>query len=132
MKKEVSFYNLIKDKLPGSVERVENSVDDGMPDVSCAYYGKDYWIELKVDLVVKPISSPFDLLRASQKAWHIRRAAEGSIIFVLVRTKHNVQLFKKQNTTPSESYSELLTLKIPCRTWKDLTKIIEIELKNWS
>ena len=109
--KESSFWKYIKKYLPGEVERVENSVGEGMPDVCGTWRGVDYWIELKT--IDKELKSPFwvmpncealsaeaventknirKLLRYSQIIWHSRRSLHGALVYVLVRGKTSFAL----------------------------------------
>ena len=84
MTPERTFWELIKDHLPGDVSRIENGADEGTPDVSGAY-GRDYWVELKVCFNKRDLAQVPSLLLASQVVWHLRRARHGSIIYVAVR-----------------------------------------------
>jgi hypothetical protein len=89
---ERDFWNLIREKLPGEVERVENAVNSGMPDISCAYE-KDYWIELKA-VDGNNQTSPLTLLRPSQIIWHKKRGRQGSIIFVFVKYNDRIVMYR--------------------------------------
>ena len=77
MTPERTFWELIKDHLPGDVSRIENGADEGTPDVSGAY-GRDYWVELKVCFNKRDLAQVPSLLLASQVVWHLRRARHGS------------------------------------------------------
>ena len=46
--KESQFWALVKGKLPGHVERVENALTRGTPDVNMCVEGTEFWLELKV------------------------------------------------------------------------------------
>ena len=88
-KPESAFYQLLKRNqvIPGDVSRVENTADVGMPDLSCAFNGRDYWVELKFS-EKKAVETDFpSLLRPAQKVWHARREKEGSRIFLLTQCK---------------------------------------------
>ena len=81
---EQKFWKLIKPHLPGDVSRVENTADNGMPDIN-GTCGIDYWVELKV-CNNKEKERPIEkLLRPDQIVWYNRRAQQGACIFVLVR-----------------------------------------------
>lgn len=84
-KPEQTFWNLIKDHVPGDKSRVENISDPGMPDVSGVYGDRDYWIELKVCSNKGTVRHPETLLRPAQNVWIKRRVKHGSIVFVLVK-----------------------------------------------
>lgn len=81
---EQNFWKLIKKYLPGDVSRIENIADNGTPDVSGAYKGVDYWVELKVCNNLKKVKDPLDLLGNNQKIWHMKRNQQGSLIFVFI------------------------------------------------
>jgi hypothetical protein len=92
-KAEQQFYNLLKPYLPGDFERVENFASTGMPDVSGAWEGRDYFIELKA----QPEKEDGDiekLLEVSQRVWFRRRCPCGSLIFVVVRFLHRIIISK--------------------------------------
>ncbi|MCK5609902.1 hypothetical protein KAR91_48970 [Candidatus Pacearchaeota archaeon] len=84
MTPEQNFWKLIKLHLPGDVSRIENVADVGTPDVSGAYQGKDYWIELKVCKNKIKITEVTSILRIQQISWHMRRSEHGSLIFVAI------------------------------------------------
>ncbi len=46
--KESQFWALVKGKLPGHVERVENAVAKGTPDVNICFAGTETWLGRKV------------------------------------------------------------------------------------
>jgi hypothetical protein len=81
--KEKQFWNTIKKYLPGDLCRIENSADQGTPDVS-ACDGMDYWVELKVCKNKKDFKDVKKLLKPEQVIWHLRRGNMGSLIFVAV------------------------------------------------
>ncbi len=80
---ERDLWKLVKEHLPGEVERVENIVSRGTPDVSGACR-MDYWVELKV-CRTKKLQDIDKLCSALQMRWHHLRACQGSRVFVLVR-----------------------------------------------
>lgn len=88
-KPEQLFYDLIKKYLPGDISRIENIVDNGTPDLSCAAYGRDYWVELKShpDEEFEGIDQIVSYIEPTQKVWHARRTKVGSLIFVICRFK---------------------------------------------
>jgi hypothetical protein len=89
---EQDFWELIKEHIPGEANRVENSADNGMPDVSCCF-GIDYWIELKVCSNKEKIRDIVSLLRDDQIVWHLRRGKLGSLIFVIVRYYSRIVIY---------------------------------------
>mgnify|MGYP006280126209 CR=1 FL=1 len=112
---EKNFWKLLKKHLPGDASRVENSADEGMPDVSGAYAknygvlstGIDYWIELKVCNNKLKVVDPSKLMRESQKSWHFLRARQGSIIFVMVRYSFWIAVY---SATKEHGVYRLLTM----------------------
>jgi len=90
-KPEQKFWNLIKDHLPGSLDRIENIVESGMPDVSACYKGNDYWVELKI--CQKKLCDVKKLHEPSQLSWHTRRVNAGSLIFVIVKHKKEIKIY---------------------------------------
>lgn len=93
-KPEQRFYQLIKGHLPGDVSRVENIADSGTPDITGAYKGKDYWIELKISTNIYKIVSPEKLLRPAQIVWHTRRGKHYSIIIVLTQYPKTIAMHR--------------------------------------
>jgi hypothetical protein len=91
---EQKFWDLIKKHLPGEVSRIENSADVGTPDVSGAYNGKDYWIELKICNNKEKIRDVTSLHRNEQLIWHLKRGKQGSIILVMVRYPKFIMIYR--------------------------------------
>lgn len=91
---ERKFWNELKKHLPGTTSRIENEVDSGDPDVSGAYDGQDYWIELKYCSNKSKEKNIYKLLRPSQIAWHARRAKQGSLILTIVRYEVMIVVYK--------------------------------------
>lgn len=89
---EKRLWQLVKSHLPGTAERIENVVGAGVPDVSAAAAGRDYWVELKV-CRTKKAKSPDELCEPLQLRWHTRRRQHGSSVFVLIRTGDLLQLW---------------------------------------
>lgn len=122
---EKAFYKRIKDLLPGDVSRVENIVDDGTPDVTCAYGGVDYWVETKVCDNIRDIRSVGKLLRKSQIVWHMRRALHGSIVYTMVEYPKFMLIYRAFK-------GRLLPEQIACiaRPYCDLTQFVISDLKG--
>jgi hypothetical protein len=93
-RKETSFWKLIRDHVPGEKDRVENMVGEGMPDVSIAWNGHDYWIELKVSDNKIKLADPAHLCLDSQLIWHTRRGRQGTIILVMVKYESCIMIYK--------------------------------------
>lgn len=89
--KESQFWALVKGKLPGHVERVENALTRGTPDVNMCYQGIEVWLELKV-LDNKGNCE----LRPEQYLWHRKRQEMGGKVFVLARNEGVIKIFQVQ------------------------------------
>jgi Holliday junction resolvase len=81
MTPEVKFYKWFVKELPQNhhVCRIENSVEQGMPDVNLVAGVSEFWIELKVQQKDGNI-----YLRKEQFAWGMRRCGNTSARNVLV------------------------------------------------
>ena len=89
--KESQFWALVKGKLPGHVERVENALTRGTPDVNMCYEGSELWLELKV-LDAKGNCE----LRPEQILWHRKRQENGGRVFVLARNENVLKVYQIQ------------------------------------
>lgn len=107
MTPEQKLWQLVKPHIPGHVNRVENSMGTGMPDVEFCYKGRQYWLENKVDLGV--VIGPNRLgdcirlneenrgpkfVRESQYIWHSQRVKQGGNVFILSRDKDRLMLLR--------------------------------------
>ena len=92
--RESQFWALIKNKLPGHVERIENAIAKGTPDVNMCINGREVWIELKVldekGRFKKGEPSP------EQRLWHRKRQENGGTVFVLSRNDSLLKLSQVQ------------------------------------
>ncbi len=112
---------------------MENSVDDGMPDINATYL-IDYWVELKVCENEVKIRDVTKLLRDSQIIWNYRRGKVGALVFVVVRYmrfivmyKFNPANFKVDN--PTLSYDQLAVVKKNLAfDWQLFTGVIRREI----
>jgi hypothetical protein len=91
--KESTFYQRIRKLIlaefpQARIDRVENGLVDGMPDVNCYLCQRELWLELKyVEAWPVRASTPVlgrKGLRPEQVNWHIRQAAAGGMSWVLV------------------------------------------------
>lgn len=89
--KESQFWALVKGKLLGDVERMENALTRGTPDVNGCFEGHEYWLELKV-LDDKGRCK----LRPEQYLWHRKRQEHGGRVFVLARNDNLLKLYQVQ------------------------------------
>lgn len=73
-------------ELPHQIERIENLLGAGTPDVLMIIEGHCVWVELKVRRRGRVCVQP------GQPAWHQRHAAAGGTSFVLVKGDRCVEL----------------------------------------
>lgn len=117
MKPEQKFWSLLKDHVPGHVNRIESSTSNGAPDVNYCFRGKDIWLELKAEinlLVVEQevIQIPFGTkrLRDTQIIWHAKRAQQGGLVLVAIRDGDTIKLLQCQKM---HQYICLMVMKKP-------------------
>ncbi len=89
-KPEQRLYDTMKDHAPPEIhlERIENGIVYGTPDVHTISRGKTVWFELKVFEVPKRASTPVvkrDTFEVDQIKWHRVYAHNGGISFCLAR-----------------------------------------------
>ena len=89
--KESQFWALVKGKLPGHAERVENALTRGTPDVNMCYDSTELWLELKI-----LDSKGSCQLRPEQVLWHRKRQESGGRVFVLARNEEVIKIFQVQ------------------------------------
>lgn len=77
--KETAVWRLVKQNLPGHLQRIENMASPGAPDVNACWRGHETWIELKV------AKGNYVYFRDAQIAWFARRIKEGGQAVVLIR-----------------------------------------------
>lgn len=94
---EKKFWKLLNQnsRLPGDTSRIENYADTGTPDVTGAYEGNEYWIELKACSNKKKIADVLKLLEPSQKVWHTKRVKHGTLIFVMVKYETFIVIYQR-------------------------------------
>lgn len=86
-KAEQRLWDTMRHRAPRGLwlQRVENLVAEGMPDV----YVAGPWVELKAPhrpvRATTPLLGAKEGLRASQVAWHTKAAAVGIRSFILIR-----------------------------------------------
>lgn len=91
--KESTFYQRVRKMIlaefpSARIDRVENGLVDGMPDVNCCVKGSDLWLELKY-IESWPARAATQVLgrkglRPEQVNWHIRQSAAGGVSFIVV------------------------------------------------
>lgn len=127
---EVQFWDLIKKHVPGDVERIENLVSEGTPDVSGSWNGKDYWIELKVAKNKRKEIPPEKLCRQSQLVWHAKRVRQGAIIFLIVKYPNNIKLYKVVGVLKYR-WKATFNYKVKEFTWNSIKEIIELQIRGY-
>lgn len=92
--KESQFWALLKEKLPGHAERIENAVGKGTPDVNICFGGVELWLELKIldDKGQFRKNDP----RPEQVIWHVKRQDAGGHCFLLGRNENMLCLAQVQ------------------------------------
>lgn len=128
MTPEQKFYYLIKDHIPGHVNRIENSTGVGIPDVNFCFDGLETWLELKANvnlLVVQDevIQIPFGTkrLRDSQLIWHGQRTKAGGRVLVAIRDGDTIKILQCRKM---HEYRVLLVQKKPWM-WDTITAFLE-------
>lgn len=91
--KEQRLWDTMRRKKPcgfGKLERVENGVGSGMPDVYCvpAHGTDECWVELKAPIAPKRRQTRVlggEGLNPAQVNWHLEHAGLGARSFILIR-----------------------------------------------
>lgn len=89
-KDEQRVWDTMKRNAPDGLwmERVENMVADGMPDLWVGSMLRHCWVELKAAKMPKRVTTPLlgsDGLRTSQMNWHRKAHARGLPVYTLTR-----------------------------------------------
>ena len=101
MKPEARLWQSVKNSLGrvgDRLDRIENSVGSGYPDVNVTFDSEDIWIELKAPKEPKRKTTPLmtsngnHCLLDSQINWFIRHRQADGIAFILVRTDKRLML----------------------------------------
>ncbi len=74
MSPESSLWTTVRNNIPGHLQRIENLIGVGCPDVNACHDGNEVWLELKV------CKGNFVYFQATQLAWfHQRVEANGRV-----------------------------------------------------
>jgi len=101
MKPETRLWGAVREKLKlpaDRLDRIENSVSSGQPDVNGCLAGEDVWIELKAPTEPKRKETPLmsfgnnHRLLLTQQNWMKRQQQAGGIAFILLRTDKRLLL----------------------------------------
>jgi hypothetical protein len=86
--REFEFHRMVSDeaiRIGGHRSAIESHISSpGIPDLNIFLEGVDVWVELKASHISKV------KMRASQKAWHVKRARHGGKSWVIVATKTDI------------------------------------------
>jgi len=77
---EKKFYQWFRTQMNEHqvhIQRIENTVGSGIPDVNLCHKGNEAWVELKI------LTNGRTLLRGVQYAWGIKRSQAGGKVWVL-------------------------------------------------
>lgn len=100
-KREARFWDSIKSKMPkprDRLDRIENSISFGLPDVNGCLDGEDVWVELKAPKAPFRPTTPLlgrsgnHPLLLTQINWYARQRQAGGIAFILLRTDTHIFL----------------------------------------
>jgi len=84
-----------------NLERVENYITAGMPDVHCKYHGVECWVELKVASLPKKEGTRVmgrKGLRIEQINWHKKHHSFGLKSYILLKTGNRLFLIANKHT----------------------------------
>ncbi len=142
-KPEARLWQAMKLKMPtihDRLDRVENSVASGQPDVNGCLAGEDVWIELKAPKEPKRITTTLMTcngnhpLLVSQINWLIRQRQAGGIAFILVRTDKRLMLIEgtryadefNHMTVPEMMKASLFqcSLPMPAENWRMIRNVV--------
>ena len=142
-KPETLLWKVMKDRLPypgDRLDRIENFVASGQPDVNGCLAGEDVWIELKAPKEPKRSTTRLmtcngnHALLPSQVNWMIRQRQAGGIAFILVRTDKRIMLIEgtkhaeqfNSMTVPEMMLASLYQCSIPMAkdNWRMLRHVI--------
>lgn len=128
MTPEQKFYYLIKEHIPGHVNRIENSTGVGIPDVNFCFDGLETWLELKANVNLlcaeeEVIQIPFGTkrLRDSQIIWHGQRVNAGGRVLIAIRDGDTIKILLCRKM---HEYRVLLIQKKPWM-WDTITATLE-------
>ena len=118
-------------KPPGFVlERVENIVGDGIPDVYVMAPAVSTWVELKAPNPVKRESTRVlgdEGLRQSQKNWHVRAARLALPTWILIRERRakRMWLVAGEHADYINDYTAMeLTLIAAAKMWPEIFEVL--------
>lgn len=126
-KPEQRLYDTMKRNCADGVrlERVENGVNPGTPDVHAIREGRVRWLELKVvERPARPATTLLkrNTLRVEQVAWHLSYTSCGGHSFIVVRDSH-LQLYLFHGSLALQLHEYPLydcVRHFACNSWQQL------------
>lgn len=83
-------------RLSADMQRVENSVGPGTPDMNiCFMGGREVWVETKIESRDGVMQ-----IRPEQRAWHVRRRQRGARCFFVSRFMEEFRFYIMSTTEP--------------------------------
>ena len=114
--KESGLYQRLRKRIltafpTARIDRVENGLVDGMPDVSLCINGKDVWMELKYveDWPARDTTQVLGRrgLRPEQINWHIRQHVAGGVSLIVVGVGRETRVTDNQDVREINSWTRL-------------------------
>ena len=130
--KEQKLWDTMKRNKPSMfwLQRIENSVGDGMADVVCIARPQISWVELKAPIRPKRETTPLmgkkEGLSVGQINWHLKMVNKGQRAFVLIRDDTG-ELFlvpSKYAATMNESTVKELRQISVAFTWESVYEVL--------
>ena len=132
---ESSDYKTFKKNMPkpgDRLDRVENVVGTGMPDVNFCSRGVECWIEMKSPKEPKRASTPLfgsnHKLSQDQKNWLLRQCRAGGFSYVLIATDKRWMLISGRH---ADDLNGLTVLELLSRSVWSTDKPVR-DKENWA
>lgn len=131
-KAEQRVWDTMKRNAPNDVwmERVENVVGEGMPDIWMASDQWHCWVELKAArLPVRPTTRVLgrEGLRPSQVNWHLKAAVRGLPVYTLIRD--NLQNLYLVSCEHADEINEMPLARLQevslAGSWEEIFKVLK-------
>ena len=113
------------------LERVENIVGDGMPDVYVTAPAVSVWVELKAPNPPKREATRVlgdEGLRQSQKNWHIQKTRLGLITWILIRERRTGRMWLVSGQW-ADSINDMTATELDkvsfAKTWPEVWEVLE-------
>lgn len=139
MTRESNLWRAVADEFvrcaPGvHIQRIENAVDTGTPDVEYCHEGRQGWIELKVAKKPARAATPVRIRHFSkeQRLWHRDRVKSGGRSFILVQVEREYFLFTGTLGAVLLDTLDLESMRDMSLAFGNLKKIVDAVLTNSS